>query len=132
MAFQPLGRLSAHRVGGVESLVRWQLPGGERLGPDTFIPLAERTGMIVPLGRHILQESCLRAKAWQDHTPDPGFQLSVNVAGRQIRQPDIVEQITRTLDETGWPAGSLQLELTESDVMSASGGPLEALHALSD
>ncbi|MDN5920813.1 MAG: bifunctional diguanylate cyclase/phosphodiesterase, partial [Pseudonocardia sp.] len=129
--YQPLVRLSDRRVVGVEALVRWQLPDGERLGPDTFIPLAEQTGMIVPLGRHILQEACLRATAWQDHDPDPHFRLSVNVAGRQMRQPDIVEQIARTLRETGWPAGSLQLELTESDVMSASGGPLEALHALS-
>ncbi len=130
--YQPLVRLGDGRVVGVEALVRWQPPGGRRLGPDLFIPLAEQTGMIVALGRHVLWQACTQARAWRDHAPDTGFGISVNIAGRQMRQPDIVDQVARVLDETGWPAADLQLELTESDLMSAAGGPLEALYALSD
>ncbi|MET0188914.1 MAG: GGDEF domain-containing phosphodiesterase, partial [Pseudonocardia sediminis] len=130
--YQPLVRFSDDRVVGVEALVRWRQPGGRRLGPDTFIPLAEQTGLIVALGRHVLREACTQARNWLDRAPDAGFHISVNIAGRQLRQPDIVEQVARVLDDTGWPAGSLQLELTESDLMSAGGGPRNALYALAE
>ncbi|MEQ3550761.1 EAL domain-containing protein [Pseudonocardia nematodicida] len=134
--YQPLVSLSDGRVRGVEALARWRTADGERLGPDVFIPLAEQTGLIVPLGLHLLRRACLDARSWLDGRSgveadgSREFVLSVNVSGRQLRQPDAVDRIAAVLAETGWPAGSLQLELTESDLMSSGGRPIAALDAL--
>jgi EAL domain-containing protein (putative c-di-GMP-specific phosphodiesterase class I) len=123
-------RLTDEQVTGVEALVRWDVPGGERLGPDQFVPLAEETGLIVPLGRWVLAEACRQAAAWAKADPSTRVLLSVNLAARQVREPGIVEDIAGILDSTGWPAESLQLELTESDVMGSTGDALDTLHAL--
>ena len=130
--YQPLVRLRDQRLVGVEALVRWDQPGGERLGPDLFIPVAEETGLIVPLGRWVLEEACRQAVSWR--AADPGVELfvSVNFAARQVREPGIVDDVARILAETGWPAHALQLELTETDLMGTTGEPLEALRALAD
>jgi EAL domain-containing protein (putative c-di-GMP-specific phosphodiesterase class I) len=115
---------------GVEALVRWVQPGGGRLGPDVFIPVAEETGLIVPLGRWVLTEACRQAVDWRSENPAADLFVSVNLAARQVREPGIVEDVARILDETGWPAHRLQLELTESDLMDTTGEPLDALHSL--
>nr|WP_255426782.1 GGDEF domain-containing phosphodiesterase [Pseudonocardia sp. C8] len=129
--YQPLVSLSDGRVSGVEALARWRTADGEQLGPDVFIPLAEQTGLIVSLGLHLLHRACSDARAWADADPTREFVLSVNVAGRQLRQPDAVERVAGVLERTGWPAHRLQLELTESDLMAAGGRPTEALEELS-
>ncbi|WP_060574935.1 MULTISPECIES: bifunctional diguanylate cyclase/phosphodiesterase [unclassified Pseudonocardia] len=131
LEYQPLVSFSDGRVAGVEALARWRTADGDRLGPDVFIPLAEQTGLIVPLGLHLLHRACSDARAWVDADPSREFVLSVNVAGRQLRQPDAVQRIAGVLERTGWPAHALQLELTESDLMSASGRPVAALQELS-
>jgi EAL domain-containing protein (putative c-di-GMP-specific phosphodiesterase class I) len=131
LAYQPLVSFADGRVAGVEALARWRTADGEQLGPDVFIPLAEQSGLIVPLGLHLLHRACSDARAWVDADPSREFVLSVNVAGRQLRQPDAVERISEVLTRTGWPAHALQLELTESDLMSAGGRPIEALEELS-
>lgn len=131
LEYQPLMSFADGRVAGVEALARWRTADGEQLGPDVFIPLAEQTGLIVPLGLHLLHRACSDARAWADADPAREFVLSVNVAGRQLRQPDAVERITEVLTRTGWPAHALQVELTESDLMSAGGRPIEALDELS-
>ena len=128
--YQPLVRLCDQRMVGVEALVRWQLPSGRRLGPDEFVPLAEQTGLIVPLGRAVLTEACRAAAGWAAADPDYPLLLSVNLAARQVREPDIVTEIARILAETGWHPELLQLELTESDLMGTSGESLGALRAL--
>jgi EAL domain-containing protein (putative c-di-GMP-specific phosphodiesterase class I) len=128
--YQPLVRLTDQRLVGVEALVRWVQPGGGRLGPDVFIPVAEETGLIVPLGRWVLAEACRQAVDWRSENPAADLFVSVNLAARQVREPGIVEDVTRILDETGWPAHRLQLELTESDLMGTTGEPLDALHSL--
>lgn len=128
--YQPLVRLSDQQVTGVEALVRWQLPTGERLGPDRFVPLAEETGLIVPLGRWVLTEACRQAAEWSATNPEHPLLISVNLAARQVREPGIVEDIARILTTTGWPAESLQLELTESDVMGTTAESLDTLHQL--
>jgi len=128
--YQPLVRLSDRRMVGVEALVRWDLPDGTRLGPDTFIPLAEETGLIVPLGLWVLEQACRQAAQWRRGDPGSDIYLSVNIAARQVREPDIVAAVARILDETGWPPHALQLELTESDVMGPSPESLETLHTL--
>ncbi|MEJ8281451.1 putative bifunctional diguanylate cyclase/phosphodiesterase [Pseudonocardia spirodelae] len=131
LEYQPLVALGDGRVVGVEALARWRTADGERLGPDVFIPLAEQTGLIVPLGLHLLEQACRDACGWVAAGADPALVLSVNVAGRQLRREDAVARITEVLARTGWPASSLQLELTESDLMSAAGRPVEALEELS-
>ncbi len=128
--YQPLVRLSDQRMIGVEALVRWELPGGRRLGPDEFVPLAERTGLIVPLGRAVLTAACRAGASWAAAAPDRPLLVSVNLAARQVREPDIAAQVGRILAETGWRAELLQLELTESDLMGSTGETLGALRSL--
>jgi len=128
--YQPLVSLADQRMVGVEALVRWELPGGRRLGPDEFVPLAERTGLIVPLGRAVLTEACRAAAGWARAHPERPLLLSVNLAARQVREPGIVAEIAVVLADTGWPAAQLQLELTESDLMGSTGDTLGALRAL--
>ena len=132
LVYQPLVGLADGRVLGVEALARWLPAEGGLLGPDTFIPIAEETGMIVALGRYLLRRACRDARRWQDLDPGRDFYLSVNISGRQLREPDVVEQVRAVLEETGWPARSLLLELTESDLMSAAGRPAAALQELSE
>jgi len=132
VAYQPLVRLSDFTVVGVEALVRWDLPSGERLGPDLFIPLAEETGLIVELGRWVLAETCRQAAEWRVAVPEVELFVSVNLAARQVREPGMVADVASILAETGWPATSLQMELTESDLMGTTGESLEALHELAD
>jgi diguanylate cyclase (GGDEF)-like protein/PAS domain S-box-containing protein len=129
--YQPLVRLSDQRLVGVEALVRWERPGG-RLGPDVFIPVAEETGLIVPLGRWVLAEACRQAVRWRAEHPGAELFVSVNLAARQVREPGIVDDVAQILAETGWPAHGLQLELTESDLMGTTPETLDALQALAD
>jgi diguanylate cyclase (GGDEF)-like protein/PAS domain S-box-containing protein len=128
--YQPLVRLADQRMVGVEALVRWELPGGRRLGPDEFVPLAEQTGLIVPLGRAVLTEACRAAAGWSAALPDEPLLVSVNLAARQVREPGIVAEVAGVLEATGLPAELLQLELTESDLMGPTGETLGALRAL--
>jgi diguanylate cyclase (GGDEF)-like protein/PAS domain S-box-containing protein len=130
VVYQPLIRLHDSAVVGVEALVRWDLPSGERLGPDRFIPLAEETGLIVQLGRWVLAEACRQASEWAQSVPDTELFVSVNLAARQVREPGMVSEVAAILHETGWPAHGLQMELTESDLMDTTGDSLEALHEL--
>jgi diguanylate cyclase (GGDEF)-like protein/PAS domain S-box-containing protein len=128
--YQPIVRLADQQLTGVEALVRWQLPTGERLLPSQFIALAEQSGLIVPLGRAVLTEACRQAAAWHAHNPAAPLTLSVNLAARQIREPELVEDIRTILDTTGWPPQLLQLELTESDLMGGDTQSLATLEAL--
>jgi diguanylate cyclase (GGDEF)-like protein/PAS domain S-box-containing protein len=130
VVYQPLIRLRDSQVVGVEALVRWDLPSGERIGPDRFIPLAEETGLIVQLGRWVLAEACRQAAEWAQSVPEATLFISVNLAARQVREPGMVADVAAILHETGWPARGLQMELTESDLMGTTGDSLEALHEL--
>jgi diguanylate cyclase (GGDEF)-like protein/PAS domain S-box-containing protein len=127
--YQPLVRLNDERIIGVEALVRWQLPGGERLEPSRFIPIAEETGLIVPLGRAVLAEACRRAVQWQSAFDAP-LLISVNLAARQVREPTLVEEVTQILADTGCPPTLLQLELTESEFMGTTEESLAVLREL--
>jgi diguanylate cyclase (GGDEF)-like protein/PAS domain S-box-containing protein len=128
--YQPLVRLTDQRLVGVEALVRWERPGRGRIGPSMFIPVAEETGLIVPLGRWVLAQACRQAVRWREEYPDADMFVSVNLAARQVREPGIVEDVAQVLADSGWPANALQLELTESDLMGTTGEPLDALRAL--
>ncbi|WP_456241635.1 putative bifunctional diguanylate cyclase/phosphodiesterase [Actinopolyspora lacussalsi] len=129
--YQPLVELGEYTVSGVEALVRWWHPELGRLGPDRFIGLAEETGMIVPLGRWVLRKACEQARAWQDEFGRDAPFMSVNLAVRQSRDPNLVSDVTEILDRTGLDPAKLQLELTESAIMGTADEPLEALRTLS-
>ncbi|MFI5911946.1 putative bifunctional diguanylate cyclase/phosphodiesterase [Dactylosporangium sp. NPDC051541] len=107
--FQPLIELATGRLIGAEALVRWQHPVDGLVMPGRFIDLAEHTGLIVPLGELVLRRACAEATTW----PEPMF-VSVNVADAQLRRPGLPAMIRAVLDETGLPAGRLQLEVTEN------------------
>jgi diguanylate cyclase (GGDEF)-like protein/PAS domain S-box-containing protein len=130
--YQPLVKLNADGPPiGVEALVRWQHPRFGRLSPGQFIDLAEETGAVVPLGRWVLEEACRQAKGWQERCDPPPF-VSVNLSVRQCGDPDLLADVTATLERTGLPPGQLQLEVTETVVMGRDGEPLAALRALAD
>ncbi|MFG2036467.1 putative bifunctional diguanylate cyclase/phosphodiesterase [Dactylosporangium sp. NPDC048998] len=128
--YQPLVRLSDGVTTGVEALVRWRHPRFGVLGPDAFIGMAEETGLIVPLGRWVLHEACRQAAEWRRAVQDRAPIMSVNLAVRQMRDRTIVRDVHAILEQTGLPPSGLQLELTESAVMSTGGDPIEALNAL--
>jgi diguanylate cyclase (GGDEF)-like protein len=119
--YQPMVRLSDERFQAVEALVRWQPPGEPMIPPDRFIPAAEDSGLIVPLGEWVLRQSCRDAVAWHRRH---GTLLSVNVSPRQLREADFVEVVQRALADSGLPASALILEITEG-VLVASGAQAE-------
>lgn len=102
------------RLIGVEALLRWRLPDGAMVCPDDFIPLAEETGLIVPIGLWVLDQACARLSRWAADSATAGLSLAVNISGRQFRQPDFVEQVGAALARHGADPHRLKLELTES------------------
>ncbi|MET8625476.1 EAL domain-containing protein [Kitasatospora sp. NPDC004669] len=130
--YQPLVGLADGAVHGAEALVRWRHPRYGTISPDRFIPLAEESGAIVPLGTWVLEESCRQAKQWLTEFPDTDTFVSVNLAARQIWDSDVVADVARALERTGLPARLLQLEITESALLGPGGRPLQALQALAD
>ncbi|MEV4516673.1 EAL domain-containing protein [Dactylosporangium sp. NPDC049525] len=118
VVYQPILRLADLRVVGVEALVRWHHPVRGVVGPAEFIPAAERTGLIVPLGRFVLRETCRQAAAWlSEFGPDALHEAALNVSGRQLHDPDFVSDVTAALAGSGLPCERLVLEVTESAVL---------------
>lgn len=113
LVYQPLIALDEDdRVIGAEALVRWPQPSGEVRSPGEFLPLAEESGLIVPMSEWIFEEAARKAKAWRSLVPD--FKMSVNVAAQHFRDPSLVETLETILAEVGLPPEGLQLEITES------------------
>ena len=108
---------SLRRPIGAEVLLRWEHPERGLISPLQFIPLAEETGLIVPIGLWVLQTACAQLKKWQDNVLTRDLTLAVNVSARQFRQPDFVVQVQRTILESGIKPSHLKLELTESIVL---------------
>jgi diguanylate cyclase (GGDEF)-like protein/PAS domain S-box-containing protein len=128
--YQPLVELDGGRVVGVEALVRWQHPTRGLVPPLAFIPLAEETGLILPIGRWVLETACRQAHAWQVMFPGIRSMMSVNLSPRQFARADLGGQIREILEATGLPPASLELEITESVVMDSSDEGIHALRAL--
>ena len=128
--YQPLIDLASDRIVGLEALVRWQHPTRGLVPPLSFIPLAEETGLILPLGKWVLETACRQARAWHDAMPGSGLVMSVNLSARQFRQPDLVAQVADILEETGLPAHLLELEITETVLMDQTETGTRALRAL--
>ncbi len=118
VVYQPVVDLQHHRVIGVEALVRWQHPTRGEIPPGDFIPVAERTGLIVPLGRFVLRETCRQAAAWlADFGPGVLQKVGPNVSARQLHDPDFVDDVRAALADNGLTGEYLVLELTESAVL---------------
>ncbi len=113
--YQPQINLKTHRICGCEALIRWHSSRGI-IPPGQFIPLAEETGLIVPIGTWVLEEACRQNMAWQAEGLEP-MRISVNLSARQFAQNNLVTVIQCALDKSGMPADLLELELTESLVM---------------
>ncbi|MEU8297205.1 bifunctional diguanylate cyclase/phosphodiesterase [Micromonospora sp. NPDC048909] len=129
--YQPLTSLRDGTLLGVEALVRWRHPELGVLHPDSFIGLAEETGLIVPLGAWVLAEACREAERWSARGGLAPF-VSVNLAVRQVHRPGLVQEVRGLLQRTGLPPERLQLEITESTMMSTTGEPVRALRVLAD
>jgi EAL domain-containing protein (putative c-di-GMP-specific phosphodiesterase class I) len=116
--YQPIVSLGTGKLGGFEALLRWVHPERGVLSPSEFIPVAEETGLIVPLGLWMLREACSQMQAWNAEFPaeTPLF-VSVNLSGKQFGQPDIREQVRLTLRDTELDPRALWLEITESALM---------------
>lgn len=124
LQYQPQVHLDRGEIMGAEALIRWRHPELGLVSPDKFIPLAEETGLIEPIGEWVLRAACAQNKAWQDARL-PAITVSVNLSARQFRQKGLADTIARALRETGLNAGCLGLELTESLVMhNAAAGAL--------
>lgn len=123
--FQPRYRTVDQHLSGVEALVRWQHPQRGLLSPGTFIPLAERTGLIAPLGTWVLRQACFQAMDFAE----PLF-VSINLSPEQFRSPDLVAQVQDILNDTGLPATRLELEITESMMFDDAEGALVTLNEL--
>ncbi len=113
--YQPITSLLNNRIVGFEALVRWHHPKLGLVSPADFIPIAEETGLIIPLGWWVMREACRQMRVWQVQFPvNPPLTVSVNFSVKQFTQPKVVEQIAQILNETNLDARSLKLELTES------------------
>jgi diguanylate cyclase (GGDEF)-like protein/excisionase family DNA binding protein len=128
--YQPLIDLASDRIVGLEALVRWQHPTRGLVPPLSFIPLAEETGLIIPLGRWVLETACRQAREWAAVLPGSHLVMSVNLSGRQFTQPDLVDQVAGILAETNLPPQLLELEITESVLMDQTEAGTRALRAL--
>ncbi|MFN8628750.1 MAG: EAL domain-containing protein [Chloroflexota bacterium] len=129
--YQPLVDLSTGAIVGVEALLRWQHPSRGLIPPLAFIPLAEETGLILPIGRWVLESSCAQLRDWQRRIPAArDLALSVNISARQFAQADLVGTVAQILDHTGIDPANLELEITESVVMDQSEASVERLHGL--
>lgn len=119
--YQPIFSLPARIPTGFEALLRWNHPQRGRVMPDRFIPLAEETGLIVPLGKWVLYEACRQGREWHARFPTkPPLRIGVNISSLQLRLPDFVEEVAQVLQDTGFPGSSLTLEITESTFLGTS------------
>jgi diguanylate cyclase (GGDEF)-like protein/PAS domain S-box-containing protein len=113
LAYQPIIDLRSSGIVGVEALLRWQHAERGLLKPNSFISLAEDAGLIVPIGRWLIEEAAQACARWRDHN----VSVSVNVSARQLRQPDLLETVAAALERNAVPAGALRMELTETVLM---------------
>jgi Amt family ammonium transporter len=118
---------------GMEALVRWAHPEHGLLVPPGFIPMAEETGLIVPMGRWVLNEACRRAREWQERYPKAApLTMAVNISARQLSYPELVGEVEDALRKTGLDPGSLTLEITESVLVEDEGSSAGTLQRLKD
>ena len=123
--YQPLLNLATDQVCGCEALLRWQHPERGWIAPGDFIPIAEATGLIVPIGEWVLREACKEAATWPD-----GFRVAVNLSAVQFRSRNLVQVVVGALAATGLSSARLEVEITESVLLADGEGALEILNQL--
>ncbi|MBU1648612.1 MAG: EAL domain-containing protein [Proteobacteria bacterium] len=128
--YQPKVSVASGDIVGMEALVRWQKKDGQLISPLDFIPLAEETGLIVPIGAYVLRTACLDTRRWLRQKKD--LSVSVNLSARQFMQEGLVAEIVAILDETGFSAANLELEVTESVVMGNEHAAIQQLLELKE
>ena len=129
--YQPIVSLADGRIVELEALVRWQHPERGLVPPAAFIPIAEETGLIVPLGQWVLEQACQQARTWQaTSAANTSLVMSVNLSARQFQHPTLVADIERAIRQAGLDPRTLKLEITESVVMQNVERTLETLYAL--
>jgi diguanylate cyclase (GGDEF)-like protein/PAS domain S-box-containing protein len=121
LRYQPVMDISCNKVIAVEALIRWHHPQHGSISPGEFIPVMEETGVITMIGQWVLKEACQQLCQWQKQLPsDCPISLNVNLSARQLTQHNLAEQVQAVLDETGFPAANLRLEITETAIMHNS------------
>ncbi|HEY6837996.1 MAG TPA: EAL domain-containing protein, partial [Geobacteraceae bacterium] len=129
--YQPKVNLKSGRIVSIEALARWQHPEYGMIPPAQFIPLAEETGLIVPLGEWVLRAACSQNKAWQD-AGYPPMRIAVNFSPRQFQKMELAEMVEKVLFETGLAPGWLELEVTENLMLSSEEHTIATLKRLAD
>jgi diguanylate cyclase (GGDEF)-like protein/PAS domain S-box-containing protein len=133
LLYQPIVDLATGRATGVEALLRWRNPARRLISPAEFVPLAEETGLIIPLGRWVLEQACREARRWNDAAPSAALAVSVNVSGRQVAEPEFVAVVAEALRQSGLSPHLLVLEFTENVLIvdtEQSAATLAALKSL--
>lgn len=130
VAYQPIVDLATGRITGVEALARWTHPDRGEVSPETFIPAAERGGLIAVLGRWILREACRQAAAWNANRPGAPITITVNLSAKQLAFDGFASELEAILDETGLEARQLILEITETAIMHNAESTLERLNQI--
>lgn len=127
--YQPRISIATGRVLGVEALVRWKHPELGLISPGHFIPIAEESGLILPIGEWVLRQACEQSMRWRAAGVEP-IHMAVNLSPAQFREPDLVGVVRRALDDAGLEAGGLELELTESMLLGKGDGTVRTLESL--
>ncbi|HEY8314114.1 MAG TPA: bifunctional diguanylate cyclase/phosphodiesterase [Candidatus Baltobacteraceae bacterium] len=131
LAYQPIVSLNNGRIAGVEALLRWNLPEGKQLGPSEFLPLAEELGLMVPVGRFVLNAACAQLAQWQRAMPGLHLGLNVNLSVQEVLHPGLPEFLTNLTRDYKLAARQLTLEITETSILEseryAGGGVLQRL-----
>ncbi|MGI8424377.1 MAG: EAL domain-containing protein [Chloroflexota bacterium] len=131
--YQPIVELGTEAIVGMEALLRWKHPVRGMVGPATFVPLAEETGLIVPIGRWVLREACRQMVRWErKFNAAPDFTIGVNLSARQLADPDLERDVVAALGESGLAPERLTLEITESLLVDDPDGAIVKLGALKE
>lgn len=131
--YQPIVFMRSGVIGEFEALVRWQHPKRGLVSPGEFIPIAEESGLILPIGQWVLEQACQQMAAWHAEFPfDPPLRLSVNLSPRQFQQPALVDEVARAVREAGLPPDCLKLEITEGVIMRDVEATIDTLSRLKD
>lgn len=131
LVYLPVVNIVTQKISSFEALVRWEHPDRGLVPPGSFVPLAEETGLIVPLGWWILKEACAQMAKWANRFPGiPELSVSVNLSAKQLRQPDLVDRVTAALRDTDLKPERLQLEIAETVLMDEPDANIEVIHKL--
>jgi EAL domain-containing protein (putative c-di-GMP-specific phosphodiesterase class I) len=131
--YQPIVNIETETIAGFEALVRWHHPQHGVIGPDKFIPIAEETGLIIPIGQWVMKTACQQLRQWQDRRLlSTEVFMSVNLSVQQFNEPQLLDRIDETLEVTQLDSQYLKLEITESAIMANSETAVNTFKALKD